>query len=154
MNKISEKAQELKVKAKKTLRVVAVVIVAILVFVMLFLYYGTYSTGVRAGVVLKVSKKGTIIKTNEGQLDLLSFGAVKSDNQLSQTFEFSVQRGNEEVYQALEDVALSGERVRLRYEEKYVTLPWRGDTKYFVVGVERIENPDKPDLEKNSKFPN
>lgn len=95
-------------------------------------------------MVLKVSNKGAIFKTYEGQLDLLSFGAVKSDNQLSQTFEFSIEKDNTKLIEQLEEVALSGERVRLRYDEKYVVLPWRGDTKYFVTEVERAENEKAP----------
>lgn len=118
--------------------------------VMVFLYYGTYSTGVRAGVILKVSEKGALFKTYEGQMDLMSFGAVKDRNQLSQTFEFSVYKDDFRTIQVLEDVALNGERVNLRYEEKYVALPWRGDTKYFAIGVERISNPVRKGTDKNN----
>jgi hypothetical protein len=141
MSTFSEKAQSAKSGAKKFMRRLLVIVILIFIAVMLFFYYGVYSTGVRAGVILKVSSKGAIFKTYEGQLDLLSFGAVKSDNQLSQTFEFSIYKDDNDLIRELEEVALSGERVRLRYEEKYVTLPWRGDTKYFCVGVERSEKP-------------
>jgi hypothetical protein len=145
MSTFSEKTAAAKSGMKKFFRRLLILLVLIFIGVMLFFYYGVYSEGVRAGVVLKVSKKGTIFKTYEGQLDLLSFGAVKSENQLSQTFEFSIEKSREELIKKLEDVALSGERVRLRYEEKYVVLPWRGDTKHFVTGVERMDKPDKPD---------
>lgn len=101
-----------------------------------FMHFAVYSEGVRAGMVLKISKKGTIFKTYEGQLDLQSFGAVRSNNQLSQTFEFSVPRDNALIIEKLEEAALEGTRVRLRYEEKFAALPWLGDSKYFVTKVE------------------
>ena len=106
----------------------------------LFLYYASYSEGVRAGTVIKLSKKGVVFKTWEGQLSLNSFGAVKSDNQLSEVFEFSVEKGQDSLYHKLEEVSLSGERINLYYVERYAVLPWRGSTKYFVEKVERSGN--------------
>ncbi|MFT6174583.1 MAG: hypothetical protein ACJAQ4_002065 [Cryomorphaceae bacterium] len=144
MTTLSEKTASAKSGAKKFLRRLLAIVVVLFIAVMFFFYYGVYSSGVRAGVILKVSSKGAIFKTHEGQLDLLSFGAVKSDNQLSQTFEFSIEKDQMNLIKELEEVALSGERIRLRYDEKYVVLPWRGDTKYFVTEVERSENPDIP----------
>lgn len=152
MSTFSEKTASAKSGAKKFFRRLLAIVVVVFIAVMLFFYYGVYSSGVRAGVVLKVSHKGAIFKTYEGQLDLLSFGAVKSDNQLSQTFEFSIEKDKQELIKALEEVALSGERIRLRYDEKYVVLPWRGDTKYFVTEVEQSDSPDIPNKE-DSDFP-
>lgn len=155
MSSFSDKASSARRSANKFFRRLLIIIVIVFIGVMFFLYYGTYSSGVRAGVVLKVSERGMIFKTHEGQLDILSFGAVKSDNQLSQTFEFSVEKSRDDLIEQIEDVALSGERVRLRYEEKYAVLPWRGETKYFVTDVERMESPggNKPQDQKE-KFPN
>lgn len=121
-----------------TIKVILVSLV-LAVGVLLFLYFATYSKGIRAGVVLKVSERGAVFKTFEGQLDIMSFGAIKkADNQLTQTFEFSVYRNDEELIKDLENAALNGERVNIRYEEKYAILPWRGETKYFVIEVERL----------------
>ena len=152
MSTLSEKTTSVKSGAKKFLRRLSAIVVILFIAVMLFFYYGVYSSGVRAGVILKVSNKGAIFKTYEGQLDLLSFGAVKSSNQLSQTFEFSIEKDQMNLIKELEEVALSGERIRLRYDEKYVVLPWRGDTKYFVTEVERSENPDVPN-KSDADFP-
>jgi hypothetical protein len=152
MSTFSEKSASAKSGAKKFFRRLLAIIVILFIAVMLFFYYGVYSSGVRAGVILKVSNKGAIFKTYEGQLDLLSFGAVKSSNQLSQTFEFSIEKDNTELINKLEEAALSGERVRLRYDEKYVVLPWRGDTKYFVTEMEQSENPNIPQ-KKQGDFP-
>jgi hypothetical protein len=106
-----------------------------------YFYFGNYSEGVRSGVVVKVSKKGFLFKTYEGQLNLLTFGASKSQNMVAETFEFSVSEHEKEIIKVLEEVSLSGERVSLHYNEKFVRFPWRGDTKYMVDKVERVPNP-------------
>jgi hypothetical protein len=104
---------------------------------MAYFYFGNYSEGVRAGVVVKVSKKGFLFKTYEGQLNLLTFGASRSQNMIAETFDFSVPSNETDVIKVLEEVSLSGERVSLHYVEKYMTFPWRGDTKYLIIKVER-----------------
>ena len=106
-----------------------------------YFYFGTYSEGVRSGVVIKVSKKGFLFKTYEGQLNLLTFGASKNQNMIAENFDFSVPGYETEVIKALEEVSLSGERVSLHYVEKFVTFPWRGDTKYLIIKVERQPAP-------------
>ncbi len=150
MTTIAEKTNSVKLGAKRFVRRLFLIIFIIFIGLMVFFHYATYSTGVRAGIVLKVSEKGALFKTHEGQLDLMSFGAVKSDNSLSQTFDFSVMKDHDDVFQILEEVSLTGERVRLRYEEKYVKLFWRGDTKYFVTEIERTPNKEVP--EKRTPF--
>lgn len=102
-----------------------------------YFYFGTYSEGVRSGIVLKVSKKGFIFKTYEGQLNLMTFGASKSQNLVAENFDFSVSKYETEVIKTLEEVSLTGERVSLHYKEKFVTFPWRGETKYMIYKVER-----------------
>jgi hypothetical protein len=108
-----------------------------------FFYFGTYSKGIRAGVVMKVSEKGFVFKTYEGQMNIGSFGAIRQgqsgSNDLSTTFDFSV--ANKQIYDELSKVALSGERVNLEYEEKYAKFFWLGETKYFVTRVERLGTP-------------
>lgn len=104
-----------------------------------FSYWGTYSEGIRSGMVVKISKKGWLFKTYEGQLNLQTFGANKSPNLVSESFEFSVESDQEAVIKALEEASLSGERVSLKYEERLAKFFWRGDTKYFVTEVERLQ---------------
>jgi hypothetical protein len=101
------------------------------------LYFGIYDEGVRAGNVVRISKKGVIFKTYEGQLNLQSFGALKNASPFAETFDFSVEKTKPEVIRELEAVALSGERVNLHYIKRYSKFPWRGETKYFILSVER-----------------
>jgi hypothetical protein len=127
--------------ARTTRRVVKVVLITAVIGTIAFLslaYWGTYDEGINAGTVLRISRKGMIFKTYEGQLNLQTFGAVKGANPIMEVFDFSVDPGNEAVVKDLQSVALSGERVNLHYVSRYITFPWRGDTKYFITKVERV----------------
>ncbi len=119
-------------------RIFLIAIVAVIALFS-FSYWGTYSEGHRSGMVVKISKKGWVFKTYEGQLNLQTFGANKSPNLVSESFEFSVESDKEAVIKALEEASLSGERVSLKYEERLAKFFWRGDTKYFVTEVERLK---------------
>lgn len=125
----------------KIVKRILLVIILIGFSVMAYLYFGTFSEGIRSGVVIKGSKKGFIFKTYEGQLNLQTFGASKGQNMVAENFDFSVPTSETEVIKVLEEVSLSGERVSLHYVEKFVTFPWRGDTKYLIIKVERQSNP-------------
>lgn len=114
---------------------IAIIIIALGVFS--FYYWGVYERGVMAGKVLRISQKGVIFKTYEGKLSLESFGALKGASPIAESFDFSVEKSNTEVIVALQEVALSGERVNLHFKKRYRRFPWRGDTKYFVTEVER-----------------
>jgi hypothetical protein len=102
-----------------------------------FFYWGTYEEGVMAGKVLRISQKGIIFKTYEGKISLESFGALKGVSPVAETFDFSVEGSEQEVIKMLQDVALSGERINLHYIKRYMSFPWRGETKYFAVRVEK-----------------
>lgn len=113
-------------------------IVLALVGSVFYYFNGTYSDGFRAGTVVKLSRKGYVFKTYEGQLNL---GMVINQDQNSQAsvnnvWEFSVPNKDTAVINTLENALTSGERVRLHYKEKYRTLPWNGETRYFIYKVE------------------
>jgi hypothetical protein len=129
-------------KVKRTTKkvVITVLVLALITGVIWFsvLYWGIYDEGVRAGNVLRISKKGMLFKTYEGQLNLQTFGALKGANPIMESFDFSVESDEDQILKDLEAVALSGERVNLHYVKRYATFPWRGDTKYFITKVERV----------------
>jgi hypothetical protein len=129
--------QKIKGTAKKIIRIILLAALVVGLGTMSFLYWGVYDEGVRAGTVLRISKKGMIFKTFEGQLNLQTFGALKGANPIMESFDFSVQGSEDTVLADLQEAALSGERVNLHYIKRYTTLPWRGDTKYFIIRVER-----------------
>lgn len=106
-------------------------------------YYllGNYSQGTRAGVVQKLSRKGVVFKTWEGQLNLGGFNTDETSGGVAPTiWSFSVRSKNQEVLKELEDASLKGKRVKLYYDEKFVSLFWLGETKYFVHKVEPFDS--------------
>ncbi len=107
--------------------------------VLCFMYWGVYERGVMAGKVLRVTEKGLLFKTHEGKISLDTFGALKGASPIAETFDFSITSDQTEVLQLLQEVSLSGERVNLVFIKRYMRFPWRGDTRYFVIGVERLE---------------
>ena len=130
-----------KMKRKTTSLLKKILAVALILGTIIFsvLYWATFETGLMAGKVLRISEKGVLFKTYEGKLNLETFGALKGTNPIAESFDFSVESNEKEVIKALQEVALSGERVNLHFKKKYVTFPWRGETKYFVTQVERLK---------------
>jgi hypothetical protein len=125
-------------KKRHFFRNLLIIILVLVIGISAFTYFGIYDEGVRAGTVLRISKKGIIFKTYEGQLNLDSFGALKGTTPFAETFNFSVEKNKPDVVRELEAVALSGERVNLHYIKRYVGFPWRGETKYYITQVERV----------------
>ncbi len=87
----------------------------------------SYSEGERVGILQKISRKGWVCKTNEGELALYIVGGVAP-----QIWDFTVR--DRKVAKQL-DIVL-GERVRVHYNE-HRGLPSScfGDTRYFVDAV-------------------
>ena len=106
-----------------------VVIITILYY--LFIYFVTYSTGIRSGELIKISRKGMIVKTWEGEISQGISGA--------QIFSFSVEDSNEQVIENLQKY--QGGYVKLTYKERYKTFFWLGDTKYFITKVTQENSP-------------
>lgn len=130
-------SQRIKGTAKRIVKITFAALLILGIAILSFMYWGVYDEGIRAGTILRVSKKGMLFKTYEGQLNLQTFGALKGANPIMESFDFSVETSETEVIKNLEEAALSGERVNLHYIKRYTTFPWRGDTKYFIVNVER-----------------
>ena len=86
-----------------------------------------YSTGERAGFVQKISHKGWIFKTWEGELAMVSIPGTTP-----QMFDFTVR--DDAVVGKIQE--LLGQRVALTYEQ-HVGVPGSlfGETQYFVVDV-------------------
>lgn len=100
-----------------------------------FVYFANYSEGTRAGRLIKLSRKGFVFKTYEGQLDT---GGLQSSGGegggVTSLWDFSVPSSNRKLIAELE--MQQGKMVKLRYEEKYYRFFWRGETRYFITRVE------------------
>ncbi len=114
-------------------------VVLVLIGLYFFNIYVPYSEGFRSGRLIKLSKKGIIFKTWEGELSL----GIGHD----QRWSFSIEPGDEEVRQQLID--LQGRDVKVHYIERFWKIPWKGKTKYFAKGVEQVraEGPSNYDLQ-------
>lgn len=103
-----------------------IVILLIVIGYFTFIYFVPYSEGVRAGELVKFSKKGVMFKTWEGEI---SQGVSEA-----QIFQFSVEKGKSQVIEDLNKY--QGQFVKLSYIERYQSFFWLGDTKYFITKVE------------------
>lgn len=89
-----------------------------------------YSDGTRSGVLVKISRKGWVFKTYEGQLNLAGQGGMMTPQSM---WEFSATGTAFQQMQALE-----GKMVTLHYHEKKQAFPWQGDTNYIVDSAEAV----------------
>jgi len=90
----------------------------------------TYSNGERAGYVQKLSDKGWICKTWEGELAMQNLPGTAPE-----VFHFSVR--DSVVAKQIQD--FEGQKVALIYEQhKGVPSSCFGETEYFVTGVKKI----------------
>jgi hypothetical protein len=127
---------KVKNEGKKWLRRV---VVGLVLFVVLgttlytvFTLNYSYSKGERVGVVQKISKKGWICKTNEGDLAIVTTGTTTTPP----VWQFSVP--DDKVMEQIDSFA--GHRVELQYEEHHgIPSSCFGDTQYFVVGVKKVD---------------
>jgi hypothetical protein len=121
-------------KAPKILRTLVFVVAGAIALFALYIYIAlnwSYSTGERAGFLQKVSNKGWICKTWEGELSLVAMPGAAPEK-----FLFTVR--DEAVAQKVS--AAAGKRVTLNYEQhKGLPTTCFGDTDYFVVGLIEIE---------------
>ena len=90
----------------------------------------TYSSGERVGYVQKLSRKGWLCKTWEGELQMSNI-----PGSAPMLFQFSVR--SDSVARAIE--AANGRRVSLTYEQ-HIGVPSNcfGETEYFVTGVRAV----------------
>lgn len=92
-----------------------------------------YSKGERAGYVQKISEKGWICPTWEGELSMVNVPGAAQERWL-----FSVR--SDSIAAAVR--ATVGHKVALEYQEHPgVPTSCFGDTPYFIVGVRRVAEP-------------
>lgn len=92
----------------------------------------TYSKGTRTGYLIKMSEKGVIFKTMEGQMNLGGIASNEDAALVGNIWDFSVR--DQYLYKKL--ASLEGKKVTLSYEENFRKIFWHGDTHYFIFDVE------------------
>jgi hypothetical protein len=134
MGRIAE-APGAKVRKKRT-RTLRLVLLLIVLPALLFSGYTwltlhfVYSTGQRSGYIQKISKKGWLCKTWEGELAMTTVPGTAP-----LIFPFTVRE--DRTARQIEQVA--GQRVALEYQQhKGIPSSCFGETEYFVTGVRPI----------------
>ena len=110
------------------LAVLLIPVVIVVLWVWVSLGYA-YSSGERAGYVQKISKKGWVCKTWEGELAMANLPGT-----MPQIFAFTVR--NDSIAKVIEQNA--GKQVSLSYDQhRGVPTTCFGETEYFVTGVRK-----------------
>lgn len=126
--------QQTKVKAKKFgKKMLLILTLALVVFSAVYYFYRTYtvSEGTRVGNMFKISEKGYVFKTFEGELHL---GGSQLMNKNS-IWAFSVK--DRVTYEEIQKY--EGKNVKVHYKQLIDPFPWQGDTEYLVYKVEAAQ---------------
>ena len=123
---VREKKQGFQKKASRFFRNVMIVIILGAAFAIYWFYFNKYSDGERKGTLIKITHKGNVFKTDEGEMWLSCRQTINPEK-----FYFSVS--NDSLVNVLK--TLQDECVQVTYVQYRATLVWRGDSKYIVTGV-------------------
>ena len=122
-------------------KAILLIILLLIIGVGYYLTAGYYSTGERAGTISKLSERGYIFKTHEGVLNEGGYSG-ETGTAVPRYFDFSCKIDT--TITKLQRALKTGERVTLRYSEKFFQFPWNGDTKYFINDVDFFTPPPVP----------
>ena len=117
---------------KVSLSLLGIVVIAALLFAAyIFIAFSwSYSEGERAGFMQKLSSKGWVCKTWEGELSLIAIPGAAPEK-----FFFTVR----DAAVATQIETMMGKRVTLHYEQhKGLPTSCFGETDYFVIGVKEV----------------
>lgn len=121
------------VKVIKILAAIAVIVTVLFVAYTWLVFTWSYSSGERAGYVQKLSHKGWLCKTWEGEMALVSMPGT-----VAEKFYFTVR--DDALAQRIN--ASIGQRVALSYEQ-HIGVPSNcfGETQYFISDIKVVEEP-------------
>ncbi len=120
-------------RLRRNFRTFLFIVFLVLAFCVYWFFFNSYSKGERTGVLIKISHKGNIFKTNEGEMWL-------SCRQMTNPEKFYFSVKSDSITSLLTN--LQDQCVQLSYTQYRASLPWRGDTKYIITGVIKFQ-PDK-----------
>lgn len=116
-------------KFRRVWRIIWIILLLFLIFYVYWFYFHKYSDGERTGVLVKISRKGNIFKTDEGEMWL-------SCRQMTNPEKFYFSITSDSVAKQMKN--LQDACVQVSYVQYLKALPWRGDSKYIVVGVKAV----------------
>ena len=97
-----------------------------LIFSVYWFFFNKYGNGERTGVLIKITHKGNIFKTDEGEMWL-------SCRQMTNPEKFYFSVISDSIATVLKN--LQDECVQLTYTQYRASLPWRGDARYIITEV-------------------
>ena len=107
-----------------------VVVLLVLVLLLYWFYFNVYSDGERKGTLIKITRKGNVFKTYEGEMWLSCRQVVNVER-----FEFSIH--DQSLADSLEN--LQDECIKVYYQQYRHSLPWRGESQYLITKFERTD---------------
>ena len=116
-------------KFKKSVRTFFILLILAGIFSIYWFFFNSYSNGERTGILIKITHKGNVFKTDEGEMWL-------SCRQMTNPEKFFFSVTNDSITTVLKN--LQDECIQVTYTQYRASLPWRGDTKYIVTGVNPI----------------
>lgn len=123
----------------KLLRLISITLIALLLLAVAWVWitlHWSYADGERAGYVQKLSRKGWLCKTWEGEIAMVTMPGAIPDK-----FEFTVR--DEAVAQKIN--GLAGKRVVLSYKQhKFVPSTCFGETEYFIDEARELLETETP----------
>jgi hypothetical protein len=127
------------VKGSKWKKVVFWVLffLALSTFVYVYICGRSYSSGTRTGIVVKLSHKGFVFKTYEGELNLGGLSEGDGTIMPNHIWNFSVERSNDSIYDVI--TKTEGRHVRLYYKEVIKNFFWQSETPYLIEKVEVVK---------------
>ena len=108
---------------------ILLVIVLIAGMLIYWFFFNVFSEGERKGTLVKLTKKGNVFKTIEGEMWMSCRQVMNAEK-----FFFSVTD------EALSDslMKMQDECVSVTYKQYRRSISWRGDSKYVVVAFTRV----------------
>jgi hypothetical protein len=111
------------------------ILTTLIILVGFFIYYFicgmTYSEGTRSGILTKVSRKGFVFKTFEGELNIGGINQGDGTIMPNTVFKFSVY--DSKTYHKLD--SLQGKKLVVSYKQVIKNFFWQGESDYFVHDV-------------------
>ncbi|MBK8611529.1 MAG: hypothetical protein IPL84_16715 [Chitinophagaceae bacterium] len=110
----------------------SIIAILVLSFLVYWYYFNVMSEGTRTVYLVKISHKGNIFKTYEGEA-LVSIGASPQTSITADKFVYSVT--SKSLYDSL--TRYEGQKMTLKYRQYRRNIPWRGDSDYVVYGMDK-----------------
>jgi hypothetical protein len=111
---------------RKFIRTFLIILLLGAIFSVYWFFFNVYSKGERTGILIKISHKGNVFKTDEGEMWL-------SCRQMTNPEKFYFSVKSDSIAVLLKN--LQDQCVQVSYTQYRASLPWRGDTKYIVTDL-------------------